>query len=520
MKIRTKLLLGFGVIILSTLVLAATGALAIASLSANVDNLLLRRVPQISRVSAVDMAIYSSALHIDEAMMAGDQDAANAELEQTNTNRKATNENMEMLKASVVSERGRARFQAVVDSRTPYLAVRDRLIKLTREGKPQEAMKGLPELKQVRQKYLDALTALDEHFHQRIQEAHDDTLSKARIARVVQIAAMAVALAAAVAAMVWILRSFTAPLAAFRLGVESLGRGDFTASVRVGTDEFGRMSSSLNGAFASLRTAFGQLQGEAAQVASGSTQLSAASEQMAATSNEISSASERQRATLEQVASAMTQFSASIQQVGGNVRDCLVQVRRAEQAVVEGGTAGEASNSAMETIRATNTQMVQAVTVIQEIARQTNLLSLNAAIEAAKAGTQGKGFAVVAEEVRKLAERSGQAAREVAGLIERTNQAVGDGVTRVQDSVQVLERIRQATQVIAGMTQEMEAAIGEQGNTGQEVSRQLVNLNGQVTATSAATTQMSATIHEVSRTAHDLAQASDRLREAISRYRA
>jgi methyl-accepting chemotaxis protein len=173
----------------------------------------------------------------------------------------------------------------------------------------------------------------------------------------------------------------------------------------------------------------------------------------------------------------------------------------------------------MDSIRTTNTQMVQAVTVIQEIARQTNLLSLNAAIEAAKAGAQGKGFSVVAEEVRKLAERSGQAAREVAELITRTNEAVQVGVARVQDTVRMLASIRESTQVIAGMTKEMQTATAEQSKTSHEVTRQLDTVSAQVAQNSAATTQMSASIQEVNRTAGDLARASENLRTAVDAYR-
>ena len=206
-------------------------------------------------------------------------------------------------------------------------------------------------------------------------------------------------------------------------------------------------------------------------------------------------------------------------QISQHVRASRGQVERAELAVDEGAAAGGASSAAMDSIRATNARMVQAVTVIQDIARQTNLLSLNAAIEAAKAGQQGKGFSVVAEEVRKLAERSGQAAREVGDLITRTNEAVRDGVARVQDSSRVLTSIREATRVIAGMTKEMESAIGEQSLTSHEVTRQLDLVNAQVAQNSAATTQMSASIQEVNRTAGDLAHASERLRTAVDAYR-
>jgi methyl-accepting chemotaxis protein len=520
MKIRTKLLLGFGVILFCSMAVALAALHAISSLSANVANLLGTRVPQLQRVAEIDEAVYTSAIHIDEAIMASDPETVRVELAFTSANRAATNENMKQLKASLVTEQGQALFRAVIDKRKPYMAMRDVLIDLAKDGKKSAAEQGLPALKPLRQAFIGALQDLRGHAQEQARLDGENTARSARTARIVQVSVVLAGLAVGILAMLWILRSITAPMAEFQRGVERLGQGDFTASVEAGTgDEFGHMGGALNRAMASLRSAFGQLKGSALQVASGSTQLSAASGQMASSSNEISQSSEQQRCALEQVASAMTELSVSIAQVSRHVQAARGQVEGAERAVDEGVAAGNASSEAMDSIRATNAQMVQAVTVIQDIARQTNLLSLNAAIEAAKAGAQGKGFSVVAEEVRKLAERSGQAAREIAGLITRTNEAVQDGVGRVQGSVRVFHGIREATQVIAGMTREMEAAIAEQTIASAEVTRQLDKVSGQVAQNSAATTQMSASIQEVNHTATDLALASEQLRDAIGNYR-
>jgi len=520
MRIRTKLFIGFGVIISAAIAVALTALLGLARLNAGIDNLLGTRIPQLKRVSEIAEAIYTSAIHIDEAVLAETPEATREELELTNANRKATNENMEKLKASMVTGQEKALFQAIIDARTPYIEQRDELIKLAGAGRKADAIQQLSKVKPLRGAFLSALKDLDKQVQDLARQAHDQTVSDARMARAVLLAVVFAALAIAAVALAWIVRGITAPLSDFQRGVDRLGHGDFTVSVNAASaDEFGRMGQALNRAMASLRAAFGHLKDDAIQVASGSTELSAASDQMAGASHEISRASEQQRAALEQVASAMTELSASIDQISQHVRASRGQVERAELAVDEGAAAGGASSAAMDSIRATNARMVQAVTVIQDIARQTNLLSLNAAIEAAKAGAQGKGFAVVAEEVRKLAERSGQAAREVAELITQTNEAVKEGVARVQDSVRVLDSIRESTQVIAGMTKEMESAIGEQSLTSHEVTRQLDLVNAQVAQNSAATTQMSASIQEVNRTAGDLAHASERLRTAVDAYR-
>jgi methyl-accepting chemotaxis protein len=321
MKIRSKLFVGFGAVILASVAMAVTGLAAIASLNANVDNLLLRRIPQVKDIALITEAIYSSAVHIDEAIMAPDMATANAELDVTASNRKATNEAMERLKTSLVTEEGKALFQAIIAKRTPYVALRDDLIKRVREGKQKEAHQGLPALKPLRKEFLEALKALGDHVQEQARLAHEETMGSARIARIIQAGMAAAALAVGLAAMAWIVRSFTAPLAEFQRGMDRLGHGDFTQAADAGSaDEFGQMGQALNQAMASLRAAFRQLQGEAMQVASGSTELSAASDQMASASNEISGASEQQRAALDQVASALTQLSASIQQVSQNVR--------------------------------------------------------------------------------------------------------------------------------------------------------------------------------------------------------
>ena len=519
MQIRNKLFLGFGVITLAAVAVAGVALLVQASLGSSIENLVMVRMPQQKAAAIMVENIYSSALHMDDALLEDNPDGVKSDLEMTNSNRKSTLENMELLKQTCSADQELQLFNRIVEKRAPYLSPRELVIQLAKEGKRSQAQQALATLKPVRQAYLDAIRDLSAALQEQARMASESTMASLKTARILEIAMLLAALAIGMGTLLWVVNSITGPLQAFQHGVETLGQGNFTVSIAdLNEDEFGHMGKTLNLAMASLRTAFTQLRGNALQVASGSTELSAASEQMAGASTEISQASEQQRSALEQVASAMTEFSASITEVSQHVHASRGQVERAEQAVSEGTTAGSASSQAMASIRETNGQMVKAVTVIQDIARQTNLLSLNAAIEAAKAGALGKGFSVVAEEVRKLAERSGQAAREIAELITRTNVAVEDGVGRVQESARVLDSIRESTQVIASMTKEIETALSQQSVTSHEVARKLDQVSAEVAHNSAASHQMSSTIQEVNRTASDLAQASEALRAAIGHY--
>jgi len=208
---------------------------------------------------------------------------------------------------------------------------------------------------------------------------------------------------------------------------------------------------------------------------------------------------------VERMASAMTELSASIVEVANNVKVSQRQAEEAVSATEAGDRSGEAAMAAMGQVEESTAKVVHAVRVIQEIARQTNLLSLNAAIEAAKAGSLGKGFAVVAEEVRKLAERSAQSAREIAGLIEVSNEAVARGKDTVQGAVQSLGDIRDHIGQVTSMAMEISSAAEEQGVASAEVAKQ-VDLTAQKAGENAsASVQLSSTVESISRSSENLA---------------
>jgi methyl-accepting chemotaxis protein len=230
--------------------------------------------------------------------------------------------------------------------------------------------------------------------------------------------------------------------------------------------------------FGTLADAHDQLRELVAQAQSSANAASTAASELAAGNVDISQRTEQQATTLQETASGMEELAAIVKQ---NAENC----RRASD--LSGDASGVADKGAMlvNRIVATMTlidrsskRIVDIISVIESIAFQTNILALNAAVEAARAGEQGRGFAVVAAEVRSLAQRSAQAAKEIKELIGHSVDNVNEGAKLVKDAGQIMNDIVTSVQQVKELIAEIAVASREQSSGVEEMNRALIQLEG------------------------------------------
>ncbi|WAJ26475.1 HAMP domain-containing methyl-accepting chemotaxis protein [Antarcticirhabdus aurantiaca] len=286
------------------------------------------------------------------------------------------------------------------------------------------------------------------------------------------------------AAAIWMAFSLVRGLRRSLDLAETIGSGDLTRTVDArGRDELGDLERAMNRMSAKLSEIVGGVLGSAGQVASGSA-LSAQ------TAEQLSSGSTEQAAASEQASAAVEEMTANVRQNADNAAQTEKIAAQANVNAEKTGTAVAQSVEAMRTI-------AEKITVVQEIARQTDLLALNAAIEAARAGSHGKGFAVVASEVRKLAERSQQAAAEIGELSVSTLQVS-------EEAGEMLQRLVPDIRRTAELVGEISAACREQSIGIEQINQAIQQLDQVTQANAGAANEMTATAGELSAEAEAL----------------
>lgn len=243
------------------------------------------------------------------------------------------------------------------------------------------------------------------------------------------------------------------------------------------------------------RSIVGPINGVIGSMASGSEQVAAASEQLSSTSQQMSEGASEQASSLEEVSSSLEELSSMTKQNAGNSRQATSMANDASKATVLGIDKMGRMSDVINRIKSSSDETAKIVKTIDEIAMQTNLLALNAAVEAARAGEAGRGFAVVAEEVRNLAQRSADAAKNTANLIAESQKNAEDGVGASREVNEILEQIADKVKKVDLLIAEVSAASDEQSSGIEQINTAIAQMDT-VTQQNAANSEESASASE------------------------
>ncbi|HUA16178.1 MAG TPA: methyl-accepting chemotaxis protein [Verrucomicrobiae bacterium] len=521
-SLRTKLMAGFGVLILALASCCVVGFVSIAKLSTATSTLDAALVKQKS-VLGMELAVEEQRAGV-RAFLLG-----NPNLDELEEGRRNSQTAADRLSSLLRTDEGKALFASLAQANAGYEHTLDRVIELRRAGKTKEAiaLNWGPEANRDRTAVNAAFQTMAERQQNNENKATSEQHAAENQARWLLAIFAAAGLISGVAISILVSRAVSASLAGMISLIHEIAEKNLSAQDLqiLSRDELGSAGSALNAMKNSLR-------GLIHSIARTAEHLASASEEISSSATQQAQGAETQKGQAAQVATAMQEMSATVQEVSDNSNRAADASRQAAETAREGGTVVEQSLAKMraiaESVSATarkledlgksSDQIGRIIGVIDDIADQTNLLALNAAIEAARAGEQGRGFAVVADEVRKLAERTTSATKEVAQMVqsiqEETKTAVGamhEGTRQVEEGVKTtaqagasLKQIIHMSEQVGEMITHIATAATEQASATEQVNQNVEQINRLVSESALGAQQSAKACQDLSGLALDL----------------
>ncbi|PIF25806.1 methyl-accepting chemotaxis protein-1 (serine sensor receptor) [Acidovorax sp. 56] len=507
LKISTRLSGAFALLVLMLVGLAVAAMAQLSAMRAATADISDNWLPSVEVVNSIDaqtselrLIVLTHIMNTDEAAMAKiDQQllAGRAKMAQLR----------KTYEALISSPEEKKLYEEFASNWAKYISVNDTALAHSRKNENDQA-KAIVEGESAKLyvtsgEMLDKLVKLNSDGAAEAKKVSESTYATARNTLLI-VAALAIALA--IAAALWLIRSITAPLSRAVEVADQVAAGDLSAHIEVtSTDETGQLLGALQRMQQSLVRTVSVVRQNSESVAS-------ASAEIASGNNDLSARTEQQASALEETAASMEELGSTVRQNADNARTANQLAMSASTVATQGGEVVAEVVETMKGINASSNKIADIISVIDGIAFQTNILALNAAVEAARAGEQGRGFAVVATEVRNLAGRSAEAAKEIKSLIMASVERVEQGTLLVDKAgstmTEVVTAIRRVTDImgeISAASSEQSAGVGQVGEA--------------VTQMDQATQQNAALVEEMAAAASSLNSQASELVNAVAVFK-
>ena len=538
LTIGRRLTLAFALTMGLLAVMALLSIDRLSMLNHNLQGILQDMYPK--TVRAKDIAYYSleNVRIVRDLVLNPDENAQVNDKTKFSQNEDRISEIYAQLDKEITTPEGRKLLEAMKVARVEFLGYTGQVAGWAMSHRRDESVNALyGENSRAQEVYLGAIQSLVQHEEARMDAAARTTATQYTNTRTLVLALAGAALVLGTVAAVLVTRSITRQLGGdpnYVAGIAShIADGDLSQSVPVNGHDSSSMLAKIKLMQEKLRELVTQIQSSVDQVSRTAAHLSSSSGQVAEGTRQQTAAAAAMAASVEQMTVSIDHVSANAGEArsASSQSDALseqgtVVIRKAVSEMGEIETVVQQSATIVEALNRQSNDISAVVNVIREIADQTNLLALNAAIEAARAGEQGRGFAVVADEVRKLAERTAKSTQEIAGMIEKIQgstrdvvasmensmQRVSHGVALANEAGQSITQIKSESSRVAQVVTNISESLMEQSNASRDIARNVEKI-------AQMSEENSTAVQETATAAQHLEQLAVALQSALGRFR-
>lgn len=520
-KIGARLMMGFSLVFVLMVAIVAIGYYQLNNIDDKLDRIVNVNNAKIVQSNSMIDSVHIVSSVVRSMVLLEDAAAKQKEKEKIDEARNQYDKAEQKFEALLNTEEEKALFSKTKQMKEQTRAINDKIIELAMANKREEATSML--LGEVNAKitaWQDSLRELNNFAGTRTQMRYDEASKSADRARILSITLGGMAIILGLIIAVLITRSITNPLSNLVNVASAVATGDLTKDIAVDSkDETGKLSEAFKIMVNQMREVIQEIMEKAAAVSASSQQLNSSAQQTSASANENA-------ATMGEISTTVEQVTSNIQEISAVSEAATEHASKGNQGIAKVTeqmniitTVSDEVSQVIEGLNKKSQEINQIVVLITSIADQTNLLALNAAIEAARAGEQGRGFAVVAEEVRKLAEQSASAAKEIYSLInaiqtesKRAVESMAEGGKQIKAGTGIVWEVGENFREIIGAVQELTSQIQEVASATEQMSAGVQNV-------AASTEEQTAAMEEVSASAESLSSLAEELNSLVDRFK-